>query len=197
MATPRGPTTRIPGRSGAAVYGVGVSTDDPGPPPEPEPAADPVDPNSLPLVELHRPEDRGPHRVVRTWWFVVAAALIVLVGGVVGVLVFNSSTPKPGRGAVSPDAAVRQFVAALNTGDEARAAAMSCDAFADQARSAARSGKDPAFRYSLGLVHRDDRSSATATVVEHLQLPGSRQTQTNTVSVLRSQGRWLVCGLSG
>jgi hypothetical protein len=157
---------------------------------------EPVDPNALPLVELPRREDGEPHRAVRTWWFVVAAVIIVVVGGVVGVLVFNSAAPRPGRGAESPDAAATQFVAALNAGNEARAAAISCGPFADEARSAARSGKDPAFRYSLSLVHRDDRSSATAIVVEHLKLPGSRQTHTNTVSVLRSQGRWLVCGRS-
>lgn len=136
----------------------------------------------------------SPHSV-QTRWVVAAAAAIVVVGMVVGILVFNSSAPDAARGAASARQAAVQYVAALNHGDRDAAAAISCDAFANDARSAARSGTDPSLGYTLDQLVVADRTSSTAKITQHLTLPGeTRQSRPADVAVLRSSGRWLVCG---
>ena len=157
----------------------------------------PADPELLPLAELpHAGAPDGTERrsARTTWWFVAAAAAVVLVGGVLGVLLFNTAAPGPVRGAATAREAARSFVVAVNTGDAAAAVAASCDGFADDARSAARSGTQ-GIRFRLTAVRGISGTAARARVVERLALPGGRvQTHTTVLAVQRRSFRWLVCG---
>lgn len=168
-----------------AIYGDDVDPDDVEPP---------LDAHGLAYLRFERSKHEPARRALRTRWIVAAAALIAVTAMVVGIVVFNASAPGPARGAASAKTAAKEFVTALNAGDALAAAAISCAEFAEDARSAARSGKDPAFRYTLDSVRLDDTTSATAVVSAHLALPGSTQTKAHDISVLRSSGRWLMCG---
>lgn len=140
-------------------------------------------------------DDPQSHHSLAARWVVVAAIAIVVVGMVVGILLFNSAAPDAARGAASARQAAQQYVAALNGGDRIAATAISCDTFANDARSAARSGADPSLDYTLDKLIVGDRTSSTAMITEHWTLPGgTRQHRPADVAVLRSSGRWLVCG---
>lgn len=173
---------------------------------EPEPiAAEPeaiaagpasgADPDHLPLAHLGGPsEDHPPVNSVRVWWFVGVTAAIVVVGLVVGILVFNHSAPTRRHGALTAGEAAVQFVNAVNAGSERRAAAISCDMFVDDAKAIARSGQDPAFRIRLRRVESVADGDATAVVLPQLTVGGQHQTNTTRLSVLRQDGLWLMCG---
>jgi hypothetical protein len=133
---------------------------------------------------------------LRTRWAVVAFAALVVVALSVGIVVFNASAPEAPRGAKSPSEAARQYVAALNAGDAKSAAALSCSDFADEARAAAASGKDPGISYSLGPVRNVTKNDATARVTQRLKFSDSTQNVPSTVALLRGSGLWLVCGKS-
>lgn len=196
MGTRRSDSTRLPAVAAAAIYGCRVNPDDVEPLVLGDGEPEPLDPNELSFVQFAHSEDSEdtPQPTMRTWYFVVAATVVVVVGMVLGIIVFNSSTPDSARGAASAKAAADEFVAAVNAGNSKAAAAISCDTFADDARSAAQSGKDPSVRYTVDSVGNQDKTSATAVVTEHLTLPGSTQTKSYNISVLRSSGRWLMCG---
>lgn len=171
----------------------------PGPVPlESVPPDGPDDAEHLPLAHLGGPsDDRPPVHPVRVWWFVGVTAAIVVVGLVVGILVFNHSAPTRRHGALTANQAAVAFVAAVNAGSERRAAGISCDDFIDDARAIARSGQDPAYRVSLRRVEPVAEGDATAVVVEQLTIAGQHQTKTTRLSVLRQDGLWLVCGRLG
>jgi hypothetical protein len=161
-------------------------------------SADADDPDQLPLAQLGRDEDGVPHQSrpsAHLRAIVVTAAVIVIVGFVLGVLVLNHSAPHPGRGeATAADAAAR-YLAAVNRGDETDAAAVACDTFADDARAAARTGSDAGISFALGRLHMSSKSAATVVVVERLALPGGHVSrQPTALNILRSNGRWLMCG---
>jgi hypothetical protein len=170
----------------------------------PEPSdetADADDPDGLPLAQLGRDEDGEPHPSrpsTHLRAIVIAAALVVVVGFVIGVVVFNASAPRPSRGEASAADAAARYLAAINSGDEADAAAVACDSFADDARAAARTGSDAGIDFVLGRLHVSSKSAATVVVVERLTLPGGhRQRHPATLNILRSDGRWLMCGRAG
>jgi hypothetical protein len=142
------------------------------------------------------PRPNREHRWwLRTRWVVAAFAVLVVVALTVGILVFNASAPDAPRGAKSATAAAHQYVAALNSGNGERAAAVACTDFVDQAKADAKSGQDPDISYSLDAVTSAGKNDATAVVTEHLTFTGgSTQKVPSTVSVLRSGGLWLICG---
>lgn len=157
---------------------------------------EPLDPNELPAMVFERGDEDHPRSTAHTWWFVVAAATIVVVGMVVGIIVFNASAPRAPRGAESAKAAATTFVAAVNASNQKAATAISCDGFTDDARSAARSAGQ-GIDFTLDKVITSDRTSATAFITQRLTLPlGRRQTEPANLSVLRTSGRWLVCGFT-
>lgn len=195
MGTRRTDSPRLPATVIAAIYGCQVNPDDVEPLRLEDGDLEPLDPSEFSNVQFERSADKPPRRSVRTRWVVVAAVVIVVVGMVVGIVVFNASAPDAARGAESAKAAATEFVAAVNAGNLTGAAAISCDPFADEARSAARSGKDPSIRYTLDSVRKDDKTSATAAIVEHLKFRDApAQEVQSRISVLRSSGRWLMCG---
>jgi hypothetical protein len=168
--------------------------------PATDPWGDPVDPHELPLAQLGRPRDEGeppaaPHRPSHLRAAVVVAGLVVLVGMVVGVLAFNNSAPSLGRGAVTAREAAVEYVASINAGNAARAAKIGCDSFADFAAAAARSGRDPGITFVLRSVRALSKTDAVAIISERTELPGGRiSARAAAVEVVRSAGRWLVCG---
>jgi flagellar biosynthesis/type III secretory pathway M-ring protein FliF/YscJ len=135
---------------------------------------------------------RSPH----VWWFVGATATVAIVALVLGIILFNSAAPTTARGATTASLAAHRFVAALDAADSRGAAALACNDFADDARSAARSAVDPSFRYTLDAVRTVDAEHATARITEHLKLPVGTRDSSSTVFVLRTSGRWLMCGRS-
>ena len=143
-------------------------------------------------------DDTAPHRPAHLRAIVITAGVIVVVGLVVGILVFNASAPSLGRGAESAATAASTFVAAVNAGDERAAAAIACDQFADPARAVARTGSDPGISFALGRVTTHSATTATVSVQERITLPGGHvHTQPLTLDIERSAGRWLVCGRTG
>ncbi len=128
----------------------------------------------------------------------ITAIAVVAIGLVVGIIVFNSSAPKLGRGAATASDAAATFVAALNNGSEKAAAAIACDSFADPAKAAARTGSDPGISFALGRLTSVSDSAAHVSVQERIELPGGQMhTQLLTLVIVRSSGRWLVCGRVG
>ena len=163
---------------------------------------EPLDPNELPIAHLgghgdDQEETEGEHRPVRVWWFVGVTAAVVVIGLVIGIVVFNRSAPSRIHGSLTAQEAAVQFVAAVNDGSERRAAAISCDAFVDDARAVAKSGQDRAFSLHLSHVRIDDPNSATAFITQRLELPGQVQRASANVTVLRESGLWLMCGRAG
>jgi len=154
-----------------------------------------------PVAHLGRGDhdpDAPHHRPAHLRAIVIAAVSVVVVGLVVGILVFNASAPTLGRGADTADAAASTFVAAVNDGDEKGAADISCDQFADPARAAARTGRDAGITFALGHLTMRSKTTATVSVQERITLPGGHvHTQPLTLSIQRSGGRWLVCGRAG
>src|SRR5689334_6051481 len=140
---------------------------------------EPLDPNELPIALLggggSEEPDEAAHRSVQVWWFVGITAAVVVIGLVLGIFVFNRSAPSRIHGALTAREAAVQFVAAVNDGSERRAAAISCDAFVDDARAVAKSGQDRAFSLHLSHVRIDDPNSATAFITQRLKLPGQVQ----------------------
>jgi hypothetical protein len=146
-------------------------------------------------VQLEPRPSRLSRWHIRTRWAVLACAALVVVGLTVGILVFNASAPDRVLGAASAKAAAQQYVAAVNAGNGRGAAAISCTEFADDARAAAASGKDPDITFSLDRIDASHKNDATVTVTEHLRFSGgTKQTEASRLSVLRSGGRWLMCG---
>lgn len=169
----------------------------------PLPTDEPAEPAALPLAHLGRPLDsetpgderpaRGPVRHLRL--AVGAAAVIVVVGLVVGILLVNSSAPPLGRGAETAPRAAAQYLRAVNAGDESAAAKISCDSFADDARAQARSGADPGITFRQGTVVMASKTDATVAVVQLIRFAGGRvQREQFALYLARSAGRWLVCG---
>lgn len=97
------------------------------------------------------------------------------------------------RGAHSPQTAATLFVSAINHGQADGAAAISCDAFNDGARSAARSGADPGISFTLGTVSVNG-SSATATLTQSFDVGGTTQQSQHVLTLTETGGLWLVCG---
>ena len=129
---------------------------------------------------------------------VIAAVAVVVVGLVVGILVFNASAPPLGRGAQTAAAAADRYVSAIDAGDEPAAAEIACDSFADDARAQARTGADKGISFRMGKVHQVSKTDAVVVVTETLTLPGGhRHSSPTTLAITESGGRWLICGRSG
>lgn len=163
---------------------------------------EPLDPTELPIAHLGRaadpdePEHPSSPRHLRL--IVIVAALIVVVGFVVGVVLVNSSAPPLGRGAETAQAAATRYVTAINAGDQSAAADIACDSFADDARAQAGTGKDAGISFRLGRVRMVSKTDAVATVTERLVLPGGKShSQPVALAIERSGGRWLICGRAG
>jgi hypothetical protein len=165
-----------------------------------DPAGDPVDPHELPLAHLGRPlEGGGPQdgdrRPTHVRSIVIAASLVVVVGMIAGVAVFNNSAPELGRGAVTARDAAVEYVRSINTGDTTSAAKIACDSFTDDAAAAAGSGRDPGISFVLRSVRERSKTGAVAMISERTALPGGQtSSRAASVDVVRSGGRWLVCG---
>jgi hypothetical protein len=123
-----------------------------------------------------------------------AFAALVVIGLTVGIVVFNSASPERARGAATPQAATRQFLEAVNRGDGDAAAAISCNAFGDQARAVARTGKDPGISFTLVVVTPLGKDTATAEFAQHMQLGKTVQNTPYRITLERGSQRWLVCG---
>ena len=123
---------------------------------------------------------------------VIATAVVVLAAVVVTLLVSRRHSTAE-RGARDARTAATLFVGAINSGSGDGAAAISCTSFADGARSAARSGADPGISFALGAVTTTG-TSATATLIQSLDVAGSVQKSTNTLTLAEANGLWLVCG---
>jgi hypothetical protein len=167
----------------------------------PEASEESADPDELPLAQLGRDEDGEPNpsrAATHLRAIVITAAVIVIVGFVIGVLVFNASAPHLGRGEATAGDAAARYLTAVNAGDEADAAAVACDTFADDAKAAARTGSDAGIAFALGPLRMSSKTAATVVVVERITLPGGRvHDQPTTLNILRSSGRWLMCGRAG
>lgn len=163
---------------------------------------EPLDPAELPIAHLGRAVDpdepeqpTGPHHLRL---ILIVAALIVVVGFVVGVVLFNSSAPPLGRGAETAGAAAAKYVTAVNAGDEKAAADIACDSFADDARAQAGTGADRGISFRLGRVRMVSKADAIATLTERIELPGATsKAQPVALAISRSGGRWLICGRAG
>jgi hypothetical protein len=170
-----------------------------------QPADEPLDPAYLPIAHLggedhdnDDDQDAPPHRPTHLRAIVITAIAVVAIGLVVGIIVFNSSAPKLGRGAATASDAASTFVAAVNDGDEKGAANIACDSFVDPAKAAARTGSDPGISFALGRLTMVSNTAAHVSVQERIELPGGlTHTQLLTLSIARSSGRWLVCGRVG
>jgi hypothetical protein len=176
-----------------------MSDEDLHPPMQEHEHSEPFDPNELPIAHLGGGDgvEEPPgteHRPVRVWWFVGVTAAVVVIGLIIGIVVFNRSAPSGIHGALTAREAAVQFVGAVNDGSERRAAAISCDAFVDDARAVAKSGQDRAFSLVLSRVRIDGSDSATAFITQRLELPGQVQRAPANVTVLRENGLWLMCG---
>jgi hypothetical protein len=177
-----------------------------------DPHSPPPDPAQPPLLGTGEPEPMYPPdlppaapgaagtavgaapRRNRIWLWV--AALVLAAGTVVAVvLLLVHGGSSQGRGADTAERAAQQFVVALNAGDKQAAADISCDGFQDQARSEAVSGADPSISFHLEEVRRDG-DTALARISQHFELPDGTppQVQPIVLDVIRSGGRWLVCG---
>jgi hypothetical protein len=128
----------------------------------------------------------------RRLWIGLGCAGVLVAGGAVAAVVLASSGSGL-RGEISATVAAHHFVAALNSGNKDDAAAVSCDNFADQARSAAASGADPGIDFVLDSVAAGD-GSGTAELTQRLRVDGKTQQQPYLVHLQRTDGRWLVCG---
>ena len=134
-----------------------------------------------------------PPRSRRRLWFGAGGAAVLVAGGIATGVVLTSSDDSL-RGEISASLAARHFVTSLNAGDRDGAAAVSCDNFADQARSAATSGADPGIDFVLDSVAIAGSNSATAELTQRVRVAGSTQRQPYLVRLQRTDGRWLVCG---
>jgi hypothetical protein len=139
------------------------------------------------------PDDRGPRSPRRLWWYVGATATLAVVAMVVGIVVFNRSASDTRRGARTSPEAADQYVTAINAGDGRSAAGISCDAFADRARAAARSGK-VGVTYSLDAIRATGSTTATAMITARLRVGGQQQARPADVRIVRTRGLWLMCG---
>jgi hypothetical protein len=129
---------------------------------------------------------------------VIAALAVVVIGLLVGILVFNASAPPLGRGAESAGVAADRYVRAIDAGDEPAAAKISCDSFTDDARAQARTGADKGISFRMGKVHQVSKTDAVVVVTETLTLPGGHtHSSPTTLAITESGGRWLMCGRSG
>jgi hypothetical protein len=129
----------------------------------------------------------------RRLWIGAGCAAVLVAGGIIAGVVLTSSDDSL-RGEITATLAARHFVAALNAGNKDGAAAVACDNFADQARSAAASGADPGIDFVLDSVAIAGTSSGTAELTQRLRVGGSTQRQPYLVHLQRTDGRWLVCG---
>ncbi len=157
------------------------------------------EPDDWPIAHFGRGDhDAPPQHPTHLRAIVIAAVAIVVVGLVVGIIVFNASAPPLGRGAESASAAASTFVAAINAGDENGAADIACDRFEDPARAAARTGADAGITFALGRLTMRSKTAASVSVQERITLPGGHvHAQLLTLTIVRSGGRWLVCGRAG
>lgn len=163
------------------------------------------DPADWPIAHLGRgddsdgdSDDSAPAGPTHLRAIVITALVVVVVGLVAGIVVFNSSAPPLGRGAETATAAARQYVTAVNAGDGDAASKISCDSFTAEARAQARSGSDKGISFRLGKVQSVSKSDAVVLVTETLALSGERRhSQPMTLALSRSGGRWLVCGRAG
>jgi hypothetical protein len=147
------------------------------------------EPPTLSLAPRERP--------LTTWrlrWVLGVFVLVVVAALTVGIIVFNSASPERARGAASPTAATRTFLAAINQGNGATAAAISCTSFGDEARAAARSGKDPGISFTLVQVTPRGNDHATAEFAQHIKVGGTIQNTPYRIALLRGSSLWLVCG---
>src|SRR4051794_1739374 len=104
------------------------------------------------------------------WTLAVVVVLTVAILTAIAVGRHHTSA----RGATSATTAATLFVGAINSGSGDGAAAISCAAFEDGARSAARSGADPGISYKLGGVLVDG-DGATAQLDQMFEVSGSSQ----------------------
>jgi hypothetical protein len=166
-----------------------------------EPVTDNGDePDEWPIAHLGRGDrsDGERSRPAHLRAIVITALTVVVVGLVVGIIVFNASAPPLGRGAESARAAAASYVSAIDAGDGAGAAKIACDSFTDDARAQARTGADRGISFGMGRVHQVSKTDAVVVVTETLTLPGGHtHSSPTTLAITRSGGRWLVCGRSG
>jgi hypothetical protein len=132
-----------------------------------------------------------PPRPRRRLWIGIGCAAVLVAGGVIAAVELSSSGEL--RGEISATLAAHHFVTALNAGNKDDAAAVACDNFADQARSAAASGADPGIDFVLDSVAAGS-TSGTAELTQRLRVDGGTQRQPYLVHLQRTDGRWLVCG---
>ena len=126
----------------------------------------------------------------RAGWTISA---VVLIAAAVLVALAAGRHHTNARGAASAQVAATMFVNAVNHGQGDGAAAISCDRFADGARSAARSGADPGISYRLGTVTVNG-NSASALLTQIFDVGGSDQEGQHLLTLTKSGGLWLVCG---
>ncbi len=161
------------------------------------------EPDEWPIAQLGRTRhddgaDGDRSRPAHLRAIVIAAVAVVVVGLTAGILVFNASAPPLGRGAESARAAATQYLAAIDAGNEAGAATISCNSFTDDARAQARTGSDEGISFRMGRVHQVSKTDAVVVVIETLTLPGGhRHSSPTTLAITESGGRWLMCGRSG
>lgn len=154
--------------------------------------SDLFDDDEPPTVSL-APRDR-PSSNWRLRWVLGVFVVLVVAGLTIGIIVFKSATPERARGALTPGGATRQFLAAINKGDGAAAAAVSCSSFGDDARAAAHSGVDPSISFTLVDVIQHGNDHASAEFAEHIRFGKSVQNKSYRITLLRGSSRWLVCG---
>jgi len=125
----------------------------------------------------------------------LTAGLVVVLVVVILTAIAAGRHHSSARGAGSAATAATLFVGAINSGSADGAAAISCTAFADGARSAARSGADPGISFKLGDVAVEG-DSATAQLEQTFDVGGSSQQSEHQLTLKKAGGRWLVCGQS-
>ena len=158
---------------------------------EPEPVYPPDSPFPM-APATDAPAAPDGRRGTRLWAWVAALVLAAGAATAVALLAGGSSA---GRGAESAEGAAHRFVSALNSSDKQAAADISCTGFQDQARSEAASGADPAISFHLDAVTHDG-DTAQARISQTFELPDGTppQVQPIALDVIRTDGRWLVCG---
>jgi len=121
----------------------------------------------------------------------LGVVVVLIVGILTAVAVGRHHTSA--RGADTATKAATLFVGSINAGSGDGAAAISCTAFADGARSAARSGADSGISFKLGGVLVDG-DSATAQLEQTFDVSGSAEVSQHQLTLTKTGGRWLVCG---
>ena len=102
----------------------------------------------------------------------ITAIAVVAVGLVVGIIVFNSSAPKLGRGAARQSTRRARSSPRSTTATRRAPQAIACDSFVNPAKAAARTGSDPGISFALGRLTTVSNTAAHVSVQERIELPG-------------------------